>query len=1107
MDGVISLPSATHKSPEVDISSFFRGGGSDTKTSSPVNASSPENVASPPMRSNTLSPAVPPPPTQNAPGQPDAGPHPHVQHHPHQQPQQQFPPSFVPSMRNPSVGGGPRSPSIARAMPNGAPGRPPVNSGPPGPNNSNMPSPRLAPPQPHVPHQHQHQGQPAPVQGMPHMPTVPGWPGYYVSAQDSADAPEASSAGTPPHLCLESRLDCNVSTFVPSHAPPPVQRQSKIKITDASGHEIDLDRLRKHGATPSTASSTPASDKIGRRAAIRLETEEARLKRIEEERQQKEKEEGEERKRRQTKETEERKRREEEEKAKAAEEARIKAEEERKRKEEEEQRRKEEEEKECARLEEECKRKEEEQKREEDEENDCVKLKELGKKISSEAAINPALSALATARHIQDVYHVPYPEGIVSPKPELNMSAKDGKFRYDRDFLLQFMSVCKQKPGEFPDLVAMGLKPIDPSHVKHRVSPRQRDISQGIDTTSKNSTCRFSVGPKVRSEERIARSTLFGGKPNPLHSSGSHTPSIPWSSVRLRSSEIEDNEVRTLINKLSMEDFEFTSNQIIVWVNKRKNIVWVNERENERVGRSLIQVIRLVFEKAVNEAAWSEMYARLCQKMMEQISPDIQDDGFCDVEDGPISGDLLFREYLLNRCQEVFEGTWSAKEMTAAVAKEKKTGKKAVNDTSEENEDADGDIWLYWDEHNAALEAKHQALRLVKFVGELFKLQMLPDHIMHECIKKLLSSVDDPDEEEIECLCALLTNIGQALDTSKARGHMAIYFTRMKVLSRSSKVQSHVQAMLQDVIELRERKWIPRNADTACPLQDHNKVRALLNKLTKEKFESISNQIIAWANKSENEKDGRTLIQVVRLVLEKAKDEADSNEMYARLCRKMMKQISPNIQDDGIRNGEGKPITGGLLFRKYLLNRCQEDLKRGWSAGKATVAPAKETENQAVENADEKNREEYGEVSLYSDDYFAVSKARRQGLGLIKFIGELYKLQMLTERIMHGCIKKLLNNEDNRKEEEIESLCKLLSTVGQALDTSKARGHMDVYFTRMKELARSSNVSSRRMQLMLQDVIELRERKWIPRNAAAAYHSSGTRVIFSASAPTQYCPN
>ena len=56
---------------------------------------------------------------------------------------------------------------------------------------------------------------------------------------------------------------------------------------------------------------------------------------------------------------------------------------------------------------------------------------------------------------------------------------------------------------------------------------------------------------------------------------------------------------------------------------------------------------------------------------------------------------------------------------------------------------------------------------------------------------------------------------------------------------------------------------------------------------------------------------------------------------------------------------------------------------------------------------------------------------------------------------------------DNPEEEEIESLCKLLTTVGGILDTQKVRAHMDVYFSRMKELTKSPHVTPR-MQFMLQ---------------------------------------
>jgi translation initiation factor 4G len=185
--------------------------------------------------------------------------------------------------------------------------------------------------------------------------------------------------------------------------------------------------------------------------------------------------------------------------------------------------------------------------------------------------------------------------------------------------------------------------------------------------------------------------------------------------------------------------------------------------------------------------------------------------------------------------------------------------------------------------------------------------------------------------------------------------------------------------------------------------------------------------------------------------------------MYARLCRKMMEQISPKVQDESIKNTKGKPIAGGQLFRKYLLNRCQEDFERGWAskeaAAAAAAAKAKDDEAVTAGNADKKEGD--AEIEPYSEEYYASQKAKRQGLGLVKFFGELFKLQMLTERIMHECVKKLLNNVDNPEEEEIESLCKLLTTVGRLLDTARGGPYMDIYFTRMRELTKNPKVNSR----------------------------------------------
>ncbi|KAI9509556.1 eukaryotic translation initiation factor 4G1, eIF4E-binding domain-containing protein, partial [Russula earlei] len=71
---------------------------------------------------------------------------------------------------------------------------------------------------------------------------------------------------------------------------------------------------------------------------------------------------------------------------------------------------------------------------------------------------SPLPSALATARHIEDINRITYPQGIKGPEVELNVNTQKGKFRYDRDFLLQFMNICKEEPDNLPPLDVIGLE-------------------------------------------------------------------------------------------------------------------------------------------------------------------------------------------------------------------------------------------------------------------------------------------------------------------------------------------------------------------------------------------------------------------------------------------------------------------------------------------------------------------------------------------------------------------------------------------------------------------------------------------------------------------------
>jgi len=238
------------------------------------------------------------------------------------------------------------------------------------------------------------------------------------------------------------------------------------------------------------------------------------------------------------------------------------------------------------------------------------------------------------------------------------------------------------------------------------------------------------------------------------------------------------------------------------------------------------------------------------------------------------------------------------------------------------------------------------------------------------------------------------------------------------------------------------------------------KVKASLNKMTPEKFAKISGDILTIAMQSKDEPDGRTLRQVIQLTFEKACDEAHWAEMYAKFCKRMLEEMSPEIKDENVRDKNGNPVVGGALFRKYLLNRCQEEFERGWEV-----------------NLPEKP-EGGEEAAMLSDEYYVAAAAKRRGLGLIQFIGELYKLDMLTIRIMHECVIRLLNFEGLPDESAVESLTKLLRTVGAKMEQAQnGPAMLDTYFERIRIIMVMEGLPSR-LYYMLLDTVDLRKANW-----------------------------
>ncbi|TPX67204.1 hypothetical protein SpCBS45565_g03917 [Spizellomyces sp. 'palustris'] len=246
----------------------------------------------------------------------------------------------------------------------------------------------------------------------------------------------------------------------------------------------------------------------------------------------------------------------------------------------------------------------------------------------------------------------------------------------------------------------------------------------------------------------------------------------------------------------------------------------------------------------------------------------------------------------------------------------------------------------------------------------------------------------------------------------------------------------------------------------------YRKTKGLLNKLTIERFDSISSQILNIGMTRESILKG-----VIAHIFEKALDEPNFGSMYASLCARLSSEL-PKVQswiDLDAKNN---------TFRRVLLNRCQEEFEKGakWSESEEKLLEQRREARTRLEAMTDEEK-----LKIAEEDYQR-GKTKRRVLGNIRFIGELFIQSLITEKIMHQCIQQLLKNVTDPEEEDVESLCKLLTTIGARMDHSKAKGHFEAYFARIEELTKNVKLSAR-IRFMLLDLIDLRKEGWKARNA------------------------
>lgn len=212
--------------------------------------------------------------------------------------------------------------------------------------------------------------------------------------------------------------------------------------------------------------------------------------------------------------------------------------------------------------------------------------------------------------------------------------------------------------------------------------------------------------------------------------------------------------------------------------------------------------------------------------------------------------------------------------------------------------------------------------------------------------------------------------------------------------------------------------------------QAERQVKSILNKITREKFDTLYHQLHGCCVSCPQRTD---IIQVIaREVFLKATTQHNFIEMYAELCFK--------LEEDLLRGGID------LNFRRALLTQCQESFNLHLEPPQV-------------------------DISLdYEEQYEVLVKYKTKMLGNVKLIGHLLRQRMLAQKVIVQCTDDLIAIGTA---EALETLCAFLETIGSTFD----KGKLDEVFSRL-ELFTEDSQQTPRIKCIIKDLLAKRAQQW-----------------------------
>jgi len=216
--------------------------------------------------------------------------------------------------------------------------------------------------------------------------------------------------------------------------------------------------------------------------------------------------------------------------------------------------------------------------------------------------------------------------------------------------------------------------------------------------------------------------------------------------------------------------------------------------------------------------------------------------------------------------------------------------------------------------------------------------------------------------------------------------------------------------------------------------------RALLNKLTEQRFESLCSQILALELSTPEQ-----LAAVVAEIFQKATTQDGFRKLYTELCMRLDTHLAAQAG-----------AVGGKAFRKALVNECQATFERNLQPPDASLF-----------------------VNLNADERFELEmKLKTQRLGNMRFIGDLLVKKLLAPKLLPPIVHELLNGS----EANLEALVALLAVVTPAFEARPSiyQAPLRDAFAVLGGKMNDKTVCSR-VGCQINDLLDAKARGWAPR--------------------------